>query len=277
MAVTDVARAWAGPEGEWWARQWRRHERLVAGYQGPLLAAGRAGPAAPQVLDVGCGAGGLALDLARSGAEAVVGIDVARPLLTVARRRAGGRVPSVSFVHGDAQRYRFPVARFDCVVSRFGLMFFDDPVAAFANLASAQVAGGRLAALVWRPLDDNEWLMRLTAACAPGGEPIGPPAGRPGAFGMADPAQAATWLAAGGYTSVGFEPCDRPLYLGRTVAEALEFTLGFPPVRSLLSMGSARTVARRRRRLEDVLASALGPGGVRLGSGAWLVTARAAG
>ena len=115
------------------------------------------------------------------------GIDLSSQMLDIARRRAAEEgLDNVSFVHGDAQVHPFPPATFDVVISRFGAMFFADPVAAFANVGGAMRPGGRVALIAWQELSRNEWLTAIRDALAQGRDLPTPPSGMPGPFGFAD-------------------------------------------------------------------------------------------
>ena len=140
------------------------------------------------VLDVGCGAGALSLAAADlvGDAGSVTGVDMSAPLLTVARQRPGAGV--VALLQADAQTHDFGDSRVDAIVSRFGVMFFDDPAAAFLNLAGALRPGGRIVFACWRDLIENEWIMVPAVAAL---EHVPMPElgeeGGPGTYSLADP------------------------------------------------------------------------------------------
>ena len=181
----EMARAWDGPEGERWAkhaagyeranaRQWRRFLELV-----PIRAADR-------VLDIGCGNGRSTCDVAGlAPAGSATGLDLSSAMLAVARSRAAQLgLTNVRFERADAQVHPFDRAAVDLVVSAFGTMFFDDPVAAFGNLRGALVPDGRLAVLVWRDLALNEWVSAVRDALAVGRQLPEPPRDAPGPFSL---------------------------------------------------------------------------------------------
>ena len=165
VANAEMAAAWDGDEGEGWARHWQRHDRLVSAYHEVLLAAA-AVARSERVLDVGCGNGQTTRDAARSAADGrALGVDLSSPMLERARKLAGlEAVANVDFEQADAQVHPFAAASYDVVVSRFGVMFFADPVAAFANIGAALPPGGRMVVLAWRELADNEWLTAIRSA-----------------------------------------------------------------------------------------------------------------
>src|SRR5262249_10746266 len=128
--------------------------------------------AADRVLDVGCGTGATTRACAHRATDGdVVGVDLSSAMLRRARERAVAEdLHNVTFEQGDAPVHAFAQERFDLVVSRFGVMFFGDPVAAFANLHRATVPGGRFAAVVWRSVEHNDWVALPRAALALGRE-----------------------------------------------------------------------------------------------------------
>lgn len=146
---------------------------------------------ARRVLDVGCGAGATTLAVARrlGAGRTCTGLDVSEPLVDLARRRAEAEgVEGARFIVGDGQRHDFGDARFDAVVSRFGVMFFEDPEAAFGNLRKAAADGAAMTLIVWRGPGDNPFMTaaeRAAAPLLPELKPIVPDA--PGQFGFADP------------------------------------------------------------------------------------------
>jgi SAM-dependent methyltransferase len=219
-----MARAWDGPEGERWAahatgyerantRQWRRFLELV-----PVRASDR-------ILDVGCGNGRSACELARlATAGAATGVDLSSAMLEVARSRAAHEgLTNVRFEQADAQVHAFDPAAADLVVSVFGVMFFDDPVAAFRNLRGALAPEGRLAVLVWRELARNDWVFAVREALAAGRQLPDPPRDAPGPFSFADRDRVREVLEAAGFQDVQLQSVDEPVDLGGDLDEAYAF------------------------------------------------------
>lgn len=268
---TEYWNVTAGPK--WVAEQEHLDAQL-----GPLgeLAADRLGDlAGRRVLDVGCGCGAHTLVLARRAGPAgsVVGVDVSEPMLARARERAAG-LANVTFVAADAQTHRF-ARPFDVVASRFGVMFFADFAAAFANLRAALVPGGRLGFVAWQPVERNAW-MHVPLECVARlveMPPPGPP-GSPGPFGLDDPDRIRKALAAAGFTRVEIEDVREPQNVGgaRTLEEAVEFLTVAGPAAAAL-----KGAPERRPRLAEALRRALAPfvtpRGVVLPGAAWIVTA----
>ena len=157
MANEGQIEHWNGDEANHWVTHQQRYDAMLAPFTDHLLAAARV--ATPdRVLDVGCGCG--ATTLAAQPAGTAVGLDLSAVMVQAARRRAAEeRLANVSFVAGDGQTYPFPGGGFDMAISRFGVMFFDDPVAAFANLAGGLVPGGRLVFVCWQELARNPHIL----------------------------------------------------------------------------------------------------------------------
>jgi ubiquinone/menaquinone biosynthesis C-methylase UbiE len=159
---------WEANEGEHCATNADRYTRMLAGYA-DIVADAAAFALGERVLDVGCGCGDLSLTAGRAvGAPgAVTGVDLSPAMLAVAATRADdaglGHVESVA---SDAAAYSPDPAGFDVVVSRFGVMFFDDPIAAFTHLHALMAPGGRLAFVSWQDLFANDWMMMPGAAVA---------------------------------------------------------------------------------------------------------------
>src|SRR5262249_33548234 len=184
----------------------------------------------------GCGCGQTLLQLAALAGPSgqVLGVDISPPLLECARKRVAGR-PTIALALGDAQAYAFAPGAFDAVYSRFGVMFFDEPRAAFRNLRAAARPGGRLSFVCWQDLAKNPWaarpleaVMRLLPASA---MPDMLREGRPGPFFLSDPARVRAILGGAGWTDVSVEPVEMHLHLGgsATLDEAIEYSLQIGP------------------------------------------------
>ena len=157
-----VLRDWDGEHGTYWAEHAVTYNASIARYQPGLIAAIGAQPG-ERILDVGCGSGGLAIDLVRgTPGTTALGVDLSTAQLEVARQQAG-QLP-VTFAQADVQVHDFGAHSFDVIASRTGTMFFTDMAMAFANLAKTTRPGGRLVMLVWRGIEDNEWLREFFGA-----------------------------------------------------------------------------------------------------------------
>jgi ubiquinone/menaquinone biosynthesis C-methylase UbiE len=231
------------------------------------------------VLDVGCGCGVTTLRAARAG-RAAVGVDISVPLVNVAATRAAEQgVDNTEFVVADAQVHRFPDEGFDHLISQFGLMFFDDPVGAFTNLARSLRRGGTIRFVSWQPLDANEWISIVADEVARHVERpvLGGLSNGPGMFALQQPVEISALLDTAGFTDIEIESVTPDITIagGGAPAASLEFLLGMGIVRGLL--GRLTPDARDEAVAEIGAAHAARdePGvGVRFGAAGWRVTAR---
>jgi SAM-dependent methyltransferase len=228
-----------------------------------------------RVLDVGCGTGQTTRDAARAAADgSALGIDLSAQMLGHARRLSAEEgLANVSFVQADAQVHRFPAASFDVAISRFGTMFFADPVAAFGNIGHALCPGGRLVLMVWQARDRNEWSTAIRASLA-GDNPVPPPADGPHPFSLADPAVAGGILTGAGFTEISFTDVHEPVYYGPDPAVAFDVVRGLRSTRDLLAGLEAGEVERALDRLRVTLAAHQAPDGVLFDARTWIIAAR---
>lgn len=241
-----------------------------------LAAMDRLDPRAGEtLLDVGCGCGDTSLELARRvGPEGeVLGLDISGPMLEVARRRAAeAGAEGLEFRQADAQTAALPGGR-DAVFSRFGVMFFSDPAAAFANLRRSLRPGGRLAFVCWRPLAENLW-MRLPAEAAAGLVPAAPPPepGAPGPFAFADPDRVRGILAEAGFSGIDITPHDEAIG-GHDLEGTVEMSFRVGPLGAILRERPDLAPVLRDRVREAVSPWMRGEA-VYMPSATWMVTAR---
>lgn len=224
-----------------------------------------------RVLDVGCGAGQTTRDAACVATKGfVLGIDTSSEMLEVARQRADkARLGNVAFEQGDAQVHTLPAAGFDLCISRFGVMFFADPAAAFANLGRAIRPGGRLAWMVWQSQEYNdEWSTAIRQALGLY-DPI--PTEAAAAFSLGDPATVTEQLSVTGFASIDFAEVREPVFYGPDVDSALDALTSFELVRTALAQADVPDAAMRR--LRGLLEAHLTADGVFFDSRAWIVTA----
>jgi SAM-dependent methyltransferase len=281
MSIANTAQAehWnSGDAIAHWLRNEERYDRMLQPFADLILQRAALQPG-EQVLDVGCGFGATTFAAARRVAPGrVLGVDLSGPMLSVARDRAAGSgLASVSFEHGDVQVYPFGPPRFDAVVSRFGVMFFEDPVAAFANIRSAVRPGGRLVFACWQPLAANDWLLVPGAALAehvPPGD-FGTAAG-PGMFAFADQNLVHEILASAGWTGIQITPQKVSLLVGGggSVDDTAEFLRTATIGRTMLEGADEATTGRALAAVRAALARHADTEGVHLGAGVWLVQAR---
>jgi len=280
QANQEQQRYWTEQAGPVWVELQDRLDRQIRPH-GALALGALELRGGERVLDVGSGCGDTAVELARRvGPEgAVLGVDISQPMLARARERAAG-LPQVSFLQADAQTADLPRAGFDAVFSRFGVMFFEKPVAAFRNLRAALRPGGRLAFVCWRPPQENPWITLPMVAVAPLLElPPPPPAGAPGMFAFADGQRVSSLLEEAGFEGVRVEPREvRMAPGGGSLEDAVDTFLRVGPVAAALREAVADP-ALRQKAAEAVRqafegAASQGSSSFELGSAVWLVTAR---
>jgi SAM-dependent methyltransferase len=236
--------------------------------------------AGESVLDVGCGCGSTTLSLARRVGEAgrAIGIDVSRPMLELARERARAEgVANATFVEADAQVHPFR-PECDVLFSRFGVMFFDDPTAAFSNLHRALGREARLAFACWQALPKNPWMaMPMMAAMqhVQVDAPSSPDA--PGAFAFADPTRVERILAEAGFRAISLKPLDVSIAIGggMSLDETVEFLMEMGPLSRVLGSQPDDVRARVSGAVRAVVEENAGPDGVAMPGAIWLVTANA--
>ncbi|MFF1419232.1 class I SAM-dependent methyltransferase [Streptomyces sp. NPDC058280] len=273
IANRQQAEAWNDWEGVHWAEHPERYNAMMGAFNAPLFAA--AGIAAhDRVLDVGCGTGRttrLAAQRAYDGN--VVGIDLSAPMLERARRDAAAEgLGNVTFEQGDAQVHPFPDRGFDVVLSRGGVMFFADHIAAFTHLGRALVPAGRLAFLGPQPAGPDSAFARATAALSPFLREASPAARGMGS--LMEPARIRQVLAAAGFTDIDVAPVEAPMALGADAGDAAGFLFSMGPTRHNLREVEPATVARIRAEVQDALEEFETADGVRIPGFVWIVTAR---
>ncbi len=268
-----TASEWQGNVGQTWAQSWRMTDRAFAGITEHLLDL-IANLPGEDVLDIGCGAGELSFAVARQRPQAqVTGIDVSGPLIAAAEQRVPPRA-RVTFHLADAAAYR-PDRAPDLLISRHGVMFFDDPVSAMRHLREIAAPGARLAFSCFRAAADNPFANEPAAAV---GAPLAPAAGyAPGPFAFADQAVVEATLAAAGWAGIRCESHDVAFVVGQGAeaeCEAREFLSAIGPAAGVLAKleGDAREAALAR--LDKVIASRHRDELVAFPAAIWLVTAR---
>ncbi|MDT5196385.1 MAG: hypothetical protein QOH20_3139 [Mycobacterium sp.] len=225
-----------------------------------------------RVLDIGCGTGQSTREAARAAvAGSALGVDTSAPMLERARQLSDDEgLANITFEHADAQVHPFPPTRFDLCISRFGTMFFANPVAAFTNIGSALRPAARLVLLVWQQRDRNEWAttirQTLTGAAA---TPRGPDP-----FSLAEPTVTEGILAEAGFAEISFTDVHEPVYYGPDSATALDAVLRLLKYEDLLADLDAAAAEQARTRLRTTIDAHDTDGGVYFDSRAWIVTAR---
>jgi SAM-dependent methyltransferase len=272
----EQAEDWNGASGREFIEQRERHERMLGRLAARLLAGARIQDG-ENVLDVGCGCGDATILAARAtpGGHAL-GVDFSRIQVAEARRLAAAAgVINARFEVADVQVHPFGAGIFDVVLSKFGVMFFDDPAAAFANLRKALRRGGRLAFLCWRTREENPlFTIGFAGAAAVLGlrELTGPPA----AFSLADTGRVGALLSGAGFGGMEFAKADEPMLAGRDADDVLEYERASPGAAEILAGLSPAQAAELTRQVRDRLVAYASPDGVVMPGAAWLVTAQAA-
>jgi ubiquinone/menaquinone biosynthesis C-methylase UbiE len=245
----------------------RRHDEVLRRAVGVQLR--------DHVLDIGCGTGQTTRQAARTArAGSAFGVDVSAPAIKRARELARTEgLRNVTFEHADAQVHGFPPARFDLAMSRFGTMFFDDPVAAFANIGRALRPAGRLVMMVWQTHERNEWNVAIRQSLQTAQGPAAGACEGPDPFSLADPPTVKEILRAAGFTDVAFTDVGEPVYYGPDVAAALDWVRGFTSTSEVLKRLDPAAAARANERLRQALAAHMSDDGVWFDSRAWIITA----
>lgn len=277
MANEAQREVWDGSSGEHWAGEAARFDTMLEPFVDRILdAAGL--QSGDRVIDVGCGNGALTLAAARRvGADGeVLGLDLSGPMLATARRRAEtADVAHLRLAQSDAQTHDFAGAAFDALISRFGVMFFDDPAAAFSNLASALQPGARLAFSCWKPAFDNEWIMVPSMAAMEHlpmpqmGEP-----NAPGPFAFGDPARVESILTSAGFGDVVAEELVLPLTVASSAEDAVRFFKRSDFSQTLFKGADEATAEKAWASITRVTRERAGDGPLVLNGAAWLVSAR---
>ncbi len=272
----DQIAFWNGPVGQRWADFQQRMDRTMQAITDAVIAFAAARPG-ERVLDIGCGAGSTTILLARAVARegATTGIDISTPMLAVARTRAEAEKAQIAFIEADASVHEFrPV--FDLVFSRFGVMFFAEPAAAFANIRRALAPSGRLAFVCWRSPQENLWAsvpMMAAKELLPPQEPADPHA--PGPFAFAEKDRLAAILRDAGWRDIRIDTFDGAMNVGTTLEEAARFMLSIGPLSRAAAELEESVRARIREAVSRALAPFQAPSGVTPPAACWLVGARA--
>lgn len=267
---------WNGVAGQRWTEQQVVLDRALAAYGRAAVdrATVRSGE---HVLDIGCGCGetSLALSDAVGPPGSVFGIDISAPMLARARERAKGRA-NLTFAEADAAKIAYP-RTFDLLYSRFGVMFFEDPVVAFRHLHTAAASGGRVSFVCWRSYEENPWAtvpVEAVRHLVP--EVQLPTEDGPGPSAFADPAKVQRVMSSAGFRELAIERFDADVVLGSgDLEEAVEFAVRGGPASRLLAAATPEVQARGRDAVRRVLEPLRTANGFALPGSSWLVTARA--
>jgi SAM-dependent methyltransferase len=277
MSNAEQVEYWNGKVGDIWVEMQERMDAALTPVTAALLAAAQP-QAGELVLDIGCGAGEttLAIDAVVGEGGHAIGLDISEPLLAHARSRAAALLSEAEFISADASLWAEETG-FDLIVSRFGVMFFADPRAAFTHLHGLAAPGGRLVFACWQPAARNLWATLPLKTLAhllpemPASDPLAP-----GPFAFADAARVATILETAGWQDVACHSLPFAMRVGGgddPIGDATGFNLKIGPAARIVRDAGIGDAAR------PLLAKALEPyladGGVQLPGAVWLVTARA--
>jgi SAM-dependent methyltransferase len=273
----DQQKFWNGPEGEFWTNQQDLMDRTMSNLMAPLLEFTAPEPGVT-VIDVGCGCGATTLELARavSPTGRVLGLDISRPMLDRARQRLQGYQNATCRL-ADAATADLRDVHADLLFSRFGVMFFGDPTAAFTNLRSGLKPGARVSFACWRALQDNPWMTvpyQAVLQHVPKPEPPDPDA--PGPFAFANPERVTAILQTAGFIDLALHPLDFDMLLGGggSLDEAAAQMVNIGPAGRALKEHPEDIKEAARVSVREALQAYQTAAGLRLPGGVWLVSAK---
>jgi SAM-dependent methyltransferase len=271
----EQTKRWNGPAGCAWVDAQELLDRLYEPFEKMLVDAASA-RSASRVLDVGCGSGGTTVAVARQlGVKGhCTGIDISEPMIAAARARAERDHTPATFIVADAQAFAFEPASFDLIMSRFGVMFFSDPVHAFVNLRRAAADEADLRCIAWRSPDENGFMTMAERVAGPlvPDLPIRQP-DEPGQFGLATGDRVARILKDSGWTAIDLQPIDVTCTMPEP--ELVRYIARFGPVGLALQGVDEET----RTRIAETIRPAFDPfvhgADVRFTAACWMIAARA--
>ncbi|SBV32887.1 conserved protein of unknown function [uncultured Sphingopyxis sp.] len=271
---------WNGDSGDRWAANLTRLDLMLQDFSDAAIAAANAKPG-EHILDIGCGSGTSTFALARCVEPGghVLGVDISEQLIAIARAATPAGAP-VEFRLADAATARLTAGRFDLLFSRFGVMFFDDPVAAFAHMRGALRPGGRLAFVCWRGAAENDWVRLPMSAIRDIVEVPAADPDAPGPFAFGDRERLARILAAAGFTAIDIAPFDTAIAYGRgatreeAIDDALDMAFQVGPLSRALADQPEDVRARAATAVRAAFAKRPGDTSIRIDGAAWIVTAR---
>jgi SAM-dependent methyltransferase len=272
-ANEDQIKFWNEKAGQNWTTLQARMDANMAAIGDAALAFAQAKPGMA-VLDVGCGTGFTSLALAQAGAK-LTGVDISKPMLALARERAAKAGLDIAFIEADASAHAF-APQFDLIFSRFGVMFFDAPVAAFANMRNALKPGGRIAFVCWRTPPENPWASAPLMAAKPFLPEQPPPDPlAPGPFAFADPQRLEAILVQSGFCDIGIEKLDTVMAMGTDLGLAASQTLQIGPLSRAVGEVDDATRAAIVEAVRGALAKFVRPDGeIAPPAACWLVAAK---
>ena len=274
-ANADQREFWNDIKGELWVELQPRIDPMLAPLGDKAIEALELIPG-ERVLEIGCGNGTTTLAMAeRVGTEGeILAVDLSQPMLNKAAERGKASGYPVTFLEADAQVYDFPKEHFDAGFSRFGVMFFDDPVAAFSNILSAIRRGGRVAYVCWADREDNPWIRIPAGASKAYLElPPQPADDEPGMFSMQDEERVRSILTSAGWSDITLERFDTECSLGEDVVDAARFISQMGPMSEPFALSDEETQYNTLKVIEESLAPYSSSKGVLMGYSTWIVAA----
>ncbi|MDH3737567.1 MAG: methyltransferase domain-containing protein [Alphaproteobacteria bacterium] len=267
---------WNGPAGDSWTDLMDSQDRML----GPLGEAAMAATdisSGQRVVDIGCGCGTTTLELARRVGPSghVLGVDVSTPMLERARQRAADvDNHSIDLQNSDAAAHNFTPQSFDRIYSRFGVMFFTDPVAAFSNMRTALKRGGKLAFVCWRPLDLNPWMANTISVATQYLDRLDPPGpDEPGPFAFRDPDRVRGILSDAGFTGIEMTPHDHALAVEADIESSVNKLIQLGPMAQPIAQSTAEIQDQIKADLTASTQPYLTETGVKIDSASWIVRA----
>jgi SAM-dependent methyltransferase len=264
---------WNGTAGRGWIAAQAALDQMYKPFEDLLVQAAAAVPGG-RILDIGCGTGSTTLAVARAGCGSCLGVDISEPMIAVAMARAERGNDCARFICADAETYAFVPGSFDAVISRFGIMFFADPVRAFINLCRAVREGGALHVFAWRGPKENSFMTAAERAAAPllprraQSAPDGP-----GPFAFADAGRVRGVLEKSGWTGIDIRPID--IACNFPEAELVRYLTWMGPVGRILQEADDHTRALVVKTVRAAFEPYVHGAEVRFTPACWMIHARA--
>lgn len=278
---TDMSEFWNGEGGEKWVHFQESIDAHLLPFGQEAIAAAALSDG-ESVVDIGCGSGDTSFELARYvGLNGrVLGVDISEPILELANKKIiSTNPPNIRFEQGDAQIFRFEAESFDVIFSRFGVMFFDDSIAAFKNLHRALKSNGKITFVCWQSVQNNEWItfpLTVVAKHVPLPAPLSED--EPGPMSFAAPEKVRRILGAAGFSNIEINAFSAPFTVGNSIEESVAFLTQLSPVSGAIERSIADDTIKSQ--ITADLLDALSPyetdRGVTMDAATWIVTANKA-